>query len=54
MTAKEIASDVLAAANITDAYQAQGNAPNAVDLALGPQAAKFGHLGWPACINIAK
>ena len=22
--------------------------------AMGPQAAKFGHLGWPACINIAK
>src|ERR1700738_4662398 len=22
--------------------------------AMGPRAAKFGHLGWPACINIAK
>ena len=22
--------------------------------AMGPWAAKFGHLGWPACINIAK
>jgi hypothetical protein len=23
-------------------------------ICMGPQAAKFGHLGWPACINIAK
>jgi hypothetical protein len=23
-------------------------------ICMGPQAAKFAHLGWPACINIAK
>jgi hypothetical protein len=44
MTAKEIASGVLAAANITDAYQPKGNAPNAVDLhgAAGCQIWTFG------------
>jgi hypothetical protein len=52
MTAKEIASGVLAAANITDAYQAQRQCTPSI--CMGPQAAKFGHLGWPACINIAK
>ena len=44
MSAKEIASGVLAAANITDAYQPKGNAPNAVDLhgAAGCQIWTFG------------
>ena len=52
MTAKEIASGVLAAANITEASQAQRQCKPSI--CMGPRAAKFGHLGWPACINIAK
>jgi hypothetical protein len=54
MTAKEIASGVLAAANITDAYQAQRRCTECRRSAWGRKAAKFGHLGWPACMNIAK
>jgi hypothetical protein len=45
MTAKEIASGVLASP------KAMHQMPS---ICMGPQAAKFGHLGWAACINIAK
>jgi hypothetical protein len=56
MTAKEIASGVLAAANITDAYQAQGNAPNAVDLheAAGCQIWTFGLACIAKCLQLVR
>jgi len=54
LTAKGIASGVLAAANITDAIKPKGNAPNGVDLHGAAGCQIWNILGWPCVHNIAE